>query len=86
MVKRRDQILGCVLGTAIGDAIGLPREGLSPRRAEQMCGGPPLEHTFIVGRGMCSDDTEHTADADVVLVATGRRPYTDGLGLDALGV
>jgi dihydrolipoamide dehydrogenase len=22
----------------------------------------------------------------VVLVATGRRPYTDGLGLDALGV
>ncbi|MCK0150545.1 dihydrolipoyl dehydrogenase [Marivita sp. S6314] len=32
------------------------------------------------------DDSEHTADADVVLVATGRRPYTDGLGLDALGV
>ena len=25
-------------------------------------------------------------DADVVLVATGRRPYHDGLGLDALGV
>ena len=32
------------------------------------------------------DDSEHTVDADVVLVATGRRPYTDGLGLDALGV
>jgi len=25
-------------------------------------------------------------DADVVLVATGRRPYTDGLGLDKVGV
>ncbi len=32
------------------------------------------------------DDSAHTLDADVVLVATGRKPYTDGLGLDALGV
>jgi dihydrolipoamide dehydrogenase len=27
-----------------------------------------------------------TLEADVVLVATGRRPYTDGLGLEAVGV
>ena len=32
------------------------------------------------------DDSEHTVDADTVLVATGRRPYTDGLGLADLGV
>ena len=32
------------------------------------------------------DDSEHTLDADVVLVATGRKPFTDGLGLAALGV
>ncbi|MFP7569857.1 dihydrolipoyl dehydrogenase [Marivita sp. S2033] len=32
------------------------------------------------------DDSEHSAEADVVLVATGRRPYTDGIGLDALGI
>ena len=32
------------------------------------------------------DDSEHEIDADVVLLATGRRPYTEGLGLDTLGV
>lgn len=32
------------------------------------------------------DDSEHQLDADCVLVATGRRPFVDGLGLDALGV
>ncbi|TBX21136.1 dihydrolipoyl dehydrogenase [Nioella sediminis] len=32
------------------------------------------------------DDSDHQVDADVVLVATGRRPYTEGLGLDKLGV
>lgn len=33
-----------------------------------------------------SDDSEHTLDADTVLLSTGRRPYIDGLGLDALGL
>ena len=32
------------------------------------------------------NDSEHVLDADIVLVATGRKPFTDGLGLDALGV
>ncbi len=32
------------------------------------------------------NDTEAVLDADVVLLATGRKPFTDGLGLEALGV
>ena len=32
------------------------------------------------------DDSEHAIEADCVLVATGRRPTVDGLGLDAVGV
>ena len=32
------------------------------------------------------DDGAKTAEAEVVLVATGRRPFTEGLGLDRLGV
>jgi dihydrolipoamide dehydrogenase len=31
-------------------------------------------------------DAEASLDADIVLVATGRKPYTTGLGLEALGV
>ncbi|MFN6924677.1 MAG: dihydrolipoyl dehydrogenase [Tabrizicola sp.] len=32
------------------------------------------------------NDSEASLDADIVLVATGRKPYTAGLGLEALGV
>ncbi|MBM1634680.1 dihydrolipoyl dehydrogenase [Sulfitobacter mediterraneus] len=32
------------------------------------------------------DDSEHVLDADTVLVATGRKPYVEGLGLEALNI
>ena len=35
---------------------------------------------------MKKDGSEHSIDADVVLVSTGRKPFTDGLGLADLGV
>src|SRR5262249_57883228 len=59
-MARPDQIVGVILGTAVGDALGLPREGLSRRRARKLFGGPPLRHRFLFGHGMVSDDTEHT--------------------------
>jgi ADP-ribosyl-[dinitrogen reductase] hydrolase len=55
-----DRLAGVILGTAVGDALGLPRENLSPRRARRLFGPPPLRHRFVLGRGMTSDDTEHT--------------------------
>src|SRR6516165_7795246 len=60
MRDRCDVLAGVILGTAAGDALGLPREGLSARRARALWGGPPLRHRFVFGRGMTSDDTEHT--------------------------
>ncbi len=60
MRDRSDILAGVILGTAAGDALGLPREGLSARRARALFGGPPLRHRFLFGRGMISDDTEHT--------------------------
>ena len=32
------------------------------------------------------DDSDHQLDTDVVLVATGRKPFTNGLGLTELGI
>jgi ADP-ribosylglycohydrolase len=68
---RADVLAGVLLGTAVGDAIGLPREGLSARRARALFGEAPLRHRFLLGRGMTSDDTEHTA---LLAQALLRRP------------
>ena len=43
----------------MGDALGLPYEGVSPQRAPRLL-GPPDRYRFLLGRGMISDDTEHT--------------------------
>src|SRR5262249_11838055 len=42
------------------DSLGLPREGLSRRRARRLFSDPPLRQHFFLGRGMTSDDAEHT--------------------------
>jgi ADP-ribosylglycohydrolase len=57
---RLGKITGLLIGTAVGDAIGLAREGLSHRRAERLFGGAPLGYDLFWGRGFGSDDTEHT--------------------------
>ena len=50
---------GLLVGTAVGDALGLPMEGLAPGRAARIF-PPPWRHRLLPGRGMTSDDTEHT--------------------------
>jgi len=69
-----EKITGALLGTAVGDALGLPREGLSRRRALKLCGDRPLRHRFIFGRGMLSDDTEHACMAAQALLASRGEP------------
>jgi ADP-ribosylglycohydrolase len=50
---------GLLLGTAVGDALGLPAENLSPEKIRRRWPGG-WKMRFIFGRGMVSDDTEHT--------------------------
>lgn len=65
-----ERIEGLLLGTAVGDAIGLPREGLSKKRADRMFGPAPLRHRFFFGKGMISDDTEHACMIARALLAS----------------
>lgn len=59
MTDRRSALEGCLLGCAAGDSIGLPYEGMKPSRIARMIRWP-LRHRFVFGRGMVSDDTDHS--------------------------
>ncbi|PHS02691.1 MAG: hypothetical protein COA78_20630 [Blastopirellula sp.] len=69
-MNRYNHILGCLLGTAVGDAVGLRREGLSRQRAMKMYGGSPLSPNLLLGLSFCSDDTEHTQMVGRALIAS----------------
>jgi len=49
---------GCLLGTAVGDSLGLPYEGLTPARQRAMFADVDRQR-FLFGHGMVSDDTDH---------------------------
>lgn len=74
-------IEGSLLGTAVGDALGLPREGLSPQRAERLYGAEGLEHRMLWGRGLLSDDTEHSSMVGQALLVAGADPGRFGTSL-----
>ncbi|RLJ65172.1 ADP-ribosylglycohydrolase family protein [Sulfurisoma sediminicola] len=62
--------VGCLLGTAVGDALGLACEGLSARRQRRMF--PSLDgYHLLFGKGLCSDDTEHACMVAQAIVASG---------------
>lgn len=68
--SHEDAVVGCLLGTAAGDALGLCAEGMSRRR--QLRFYPDFDGPrFVLGRGMVSDDTEHTCLVAQALLAAG---------------
>jgi ADP-ribosylglycohydrolase len=72
-------VVGCLLGTAVGDALGLCGENLSPRRRSRLF--PDLErYSFLPGKGLCSDDTEHACLTAQALLVSGGEP--DGFQRD----
>ncbi len=77
---RRQAIVGCLWGTAVGDALGLSCEGLSKSRQQRLFPDPARYH-FLFGRGMVSDDTEHTWMTAQALLVSGGDPERFGRSL-----
>jgi ADP-ribosylglycohydrolase len=67
----RETYAGVLLGTAVGDALGLPAENLSPEQIRRRWNGK-WRMRFLIRRGMFSDDTEHT-----LMVAQALLAYPD---------
>ena len=69
-----EAIIGCLLGTAVGDAVGLPSEALSKQRQKRLF--PNINAPNLVfGHGMVSDDTEHTCMVAQALIVSAGEPH-----------
>ena len=64
----------------------LEKQGLTFTMGAAVSGVEVKNRKATVTYTLRKDDSEQTADADIVLVSTGRKPFTDGLGLTDLGV
>jgi len=67
----QDRIEGLLLGTAVGDALGLPMEGLKPSTIKKLEWDQTWKQRFFCGYGMWSDDTEHTIMLTQALLGSG---------------
>ncbi len=64
----------------------LTKQGFTFVMGAAVSGVEKLKTKLKVAYALRKDDSKHEIDADVVLVATGRRPFTTGLGLEEIGV
>lgn len=69
-MDRAERFAGCLLGSAVGDSLLLPMEGL-PRSTIARRFAGPLRQRLVCGRGMVSDDTEHAVLAAQALLVAG---------------
>ena len=59
-INTLDRIEGILLGTAVGDSLGLPMECMKPATIVRLGWSKVWKHRFVINRGMWSDDTEHS--------------------------
>lgn len=59
LITVKEIVLGSIMGTAVGDSLGLLYEGLSAKRQKKLYKDINRQK-FFLGKGLISDDTEHT--------------------------
>jgi len=64
----------------------LEKQGMKFKLGSKVVGVEKKGEAFAVAVEPAKGGARENFDADVILVAIGRRPYTDGLGLDGAGV
>jgi ADP-ribosyl-[dinitrogen reductase] hydrolase len=76
-LSSQERIAGLLLGGAVGDALGLPAEGLSRRRISAL-GWNRWRHRLLFGHGMVSDDTDHAWFTAQALLQSAGEPSRFG--------
>jgi len=64
----------------------LAKQGMEFRLATKCTGATPMETGLRVHLEDRANGSKSDLECDVVLVATGRKPYSDGLGLEKIGI
>ena len=80
-MELQQQIYGCLMGIAVGDAVGLPLENLSKSRINKWLNDGPIKHRFILRTGLVSDDTEHSCLVSQSLIQSKQDPERFGRDL-----
>ena len=74
MPNLENRVQGLLLGTAVADSLGLPLEGLTPKRIANLHWAKHLRQRFFFHHGLWSDDTEHSIMLTQALLASGEKP------------
>jgi len=71
-ISLKSKFIGSILGTAIGDALGMPVEGWSPSKIEEVFGEVREMMTGFLPEGSYTDDTEMAIGIAETIIEKGR--------------
>ncbi|KAG2149175.1 hypothetical protein DEU56DRAFT_781099 [Suillus clintonianus] len=86
------EFLGAIGGAGIDEEVAkqfqkiLTKQGIKFKLNTKVLSADKQGGDVIIQTESAKGDKQETLEADVVLVAVGRRPYTEGLNLEAIGV